>query len=439
MITAAGSHIEKEPVNDSGTATALQLLGEFRKEGNINELMRLSNAGHLLDKLSQAHSKNFGDTEAAVIALLILINPKFDMPTPVGNSEAGRQLANNLAQTLADRPQLINKIDSQLARFGELHEIINSVESNPAIRQLGQKIFSDRVKENRIGLSNIADVIGRLSMYLKLLDEDRRVEFIRKLPDFPSFWERLKGVPFNENSNQIFDALIDLDDASGVHARAEVYRRAQALTTKEWETEITRGGVPLKWVLRLVERTDLSPDFGEPLEHALRSVLTKSVSGGAAFDQTIMVDWFKLARSLSSYTREVLFKDVRDQMITSASIKILPALTAGSDSLLVEGQFLAKADDAVRSIVNPLLDVSEGRSWLVANAPRLGEWTGKADDGTRRYIAERLSDILNGGDEASIRDADQLVVAWRLESFLPDKLADGGNEDKASEPNTGAV
>jgi hypothetical protein len=417
LIAAAGQYIQQQAAENIGTAAALRLLGILRGNGAAKELRRLSSENCLFDKLSQAHANNFSDAEASIISALILTNPTFTKgPTAVGDSEAGYQLAVELPKTLSNRADIITAIDRQLAEYGTFKEAVDAAESNSAIRPIVAQIFSARVNEDRIGRLHVDDIIERLPIYLGLLNGEERNLFLQALANYETFWKRIESAPVDEKVVTIFDSLIELDDERGEKARSLFERRAKKLTTEAWITILETGTRERRVIAKLVRHTD-KLDFGEGLSQALHSLVYKALDG-TAFDPDIFEDWFKLAGAIDAHAREVLFKDVRDRMIAIGSIRILPILAAGKGALLEEGQFSAKPDEAVRLIVNPLLEQSEGISWLVQNELPLVDWIAQADEGTRRYTADRLFDLTRSDESAKAEAASRLISIWQLDSLL---------------------
>lgn len=203
-------------------------------------------------------------------------------------------------------------------------------------------------------------------------------------------------------------------------------RRLRALSSEQWQAELTKPNVLHRWAVQLISRPGETLDFGEPLAQALRTVVDV-VIGGTTFPESLISSWFALANTLSVVSREVLFKDIRDKIISSDAISGVSILRSGSFSLLHEGQFGSESDKCVRHIVMPLLEQDSGRNWLLDVAGEISGWISKADLGTRRYVSERLSDLEQNEDETRHGFAVKVRSLWKLEQSPV--IPSGGVED----------
>ena len=403
LTKAAGLFVQTQAANDIGTSVALRILGVLRQEPNSGaavELKRLSDEGHLFDRLHQAHENNMRHAEAALIAALILNNQKFEKGAVIGNSEAGYQLAVQLEKTLADRPEIEREVDNQFMEFGTLFELVEAAQNNKAIQFLVRKIISGRVRESRIGSLPIEDIISRLNIYLAYLDADQQGAFMRALPRYETFWKKFDGAPLSDNVYRLFKELIELDDELGTKARERLIQRISEFTNEQWKVILSAGNEPLPLMLTtLTMGKDPNLDFGEPLSQALHSVAYKALEG-KEFPAGLTKKWFDISEMLDPNAREVFFKDVRDQIVATKKPGTLQIMVGGGARFLREGQFEAKADEAVRNMLNPLLDKKpDGLNWVTLNATEIEPLVAKADKGTQTYIAEKLDGFARESDE----------------------------------------
>jgi hypothetical protein len=418
VFVGAAADFARQPIDDSGTATALECLEMLRDEAESNAsqiLKQLSDEGHLFDGLQNAHVSNAHRAEAAIIVALILVNPSFQKQAVIGAAEAGHQLATNLSSALADRPQLDADIDRQLAEYSSIGQMVDAAAANSAVRPLIQRLITKRVSDGRLGHLDVKDVIGRLPSYLNVIEEPQRELFCRKLPSYSGFWTELRAAPFGDNKFHILHVLTLLDDESGDRARIDLVESANQLTLEEWERILLDGREPVSLLLNLLRRGDEIVEFGEPLLQALRSVLGGALSTGK-MPAELVQRLCALGQALSSSSRGILYKDVRDRMFSASGAPgLLSVLVGGGATMLSEGQFGNRPDDAVRYVVIPLLDnLPDGLDWLWQNRTELASWVGRADNGTRDYVAEKLTSHAAKVDQGLAAKVQDLANSWNL-------------------------
>jgi hypothetical protein len=431
LVEAAADFVRQQPVDNTGTGTALECLQMLRSESQSDAsqaLKRLSDEGHLFDKLHNAHVNNAYQAEAAIIVALILVNPSFAKPAAVGSSDAGHQLAANLSSALVDRQQQIDdEIGRQLTEYSSISEMVSVVTANSATRPLIQRLITKRVGDSRVGHLDVKDVIGRLLNYVNLIDSPQRELFFRKLPSYSGFWEELRAAPFGENKFEILRWLTALNDESGDRARDDLLESANRLTSEEWEQILEDGREPIPLLLNLPGSGVKDAEFGDPLLQALRIVLARQLSTGKMPTELVQ-RLCLLAQSLSPSSRGILYKDVRDRMFSAGTAPgLLSILIGGGMTMLSEGQFSDRSDDAVRYVVIPLVDkLPDGLEWLRKNKEVLAVWIGKADNGTRDYLSEKLKSEAEAEDQMIASRVQELAASWKF--TLPKRELSEGPE-----------
>jgi hypothetical protein len=197
------------------------------------------------------------------------------------------------------------------------------------------------------------------------------------------------------------------------------------------------GTQPLPLVLGLLDRTEFAVDFGEPLSQALHAVVYNAVDG-QSFETNLIRSWFRLSNLLDAFARSIFLKGVRDRIVSTTQPGTLQVLMGGGSQLLIEGQFETKGDEAVRNMLNPLLEKPDGINWVVENEGNIAPVIAAAEEETRTYIAAKLDGFSKGSDEAVATAASTLLEKWKLSSLIPPAIvSDDSNGETETDENDG--
>jgi hypothetical protein len=415
LIAAAGQFVEQDSSSEPATSNALRLLVRLQRPNKVarNELKRLADAGVLFDRFYQAHTNKHIEVETSLIAAIILSNPGLAHPTAIGNSENGLSLFRDLATNLADRAEIYPKIDAQLKSYGQFIDLINAADATKALRPFVRKVFDTRVQSNALGRLHVADVLERLQKYLQVLDPILHDNFLLQLAEYETFWEELAKRSLDAHSVRVLKVLVEQADDLGDKSRADLAARVGKFSSEEWQRLLETEEESLPIITRLAHKSLPPPDFGEPLSKALHEVLYKAIAG-SEFSETLVQRWFDAAKLIDDNNRELLFKDVRDRVLSASSLPT-QILSVGGSELLTGGQFEAKSDEAVRHIVAVALnDLKQNWKWLSASRAESARWIQGADVSTRSYMTDRLAAHLAEADDDSRLKLEELATAWHL-------------------------
>jgi len=175
LISAASQIVESQNASIISMPAALGCLGTLRTSENAAqaECQRLADQGHLTNRLNEAHGASNAVVEARAAALLILCKRDFPSPNGIPWDKA-----------LSERPQLTARIDDALSEFGppiSLDSFLEIANANGLAKPLIRAIVTLRLRENRIGALNIAQVIERLPQYLDCVENNLHDEFFRQV------------------------------------------------------------------------------------------------------------------------------------------------------------------------------------------------------------------------------------------------------------------
>ncbi|WPO41829.1 P-loop NTPase fold protein [Tardiphaga sp. 42S5] len=435
LVDAAGQHIEAGARNDVADMNALDLLGRMRMlapNKALNAKLKSLSEGTLLDALYNAHSQNQRELEAALICLLILVNPTFQQPTAIGNSEAGRQLAADMTTTLNDRPELYDIVDNRIRLYGTFAEFVASSGKNAEISKILKPIFSKRVRAKTLGRLPVSDIVERLPIYANLLDSNDQAAFIEQLPEYETFWECMEDGDLNDSKCSIVNYFISKDTTTGEHFRELVLKKASNFDETEWSGRLLDGADPMPAILNAVKFGGQGSTMGDSLLRGLMASFESTLENGAASLSKIK-SWFIVMGLLDENRADILLKEIKDKILNAPSnVHSTDIILAGESRLLTGGDFRSRPDDAVRKIVLPLVDrLDASTPWFAENKAEIKGWISRADRSTKEYVVEKLVALSESeSSEPATTVAKSLGINLTKKRKQAEQRSEDSGEDK---------
>ncbi len=406
FINAAGQIVQDQDVAFTGFLPALECLGLLRQPEKTagQRIAALFESGALVSKLHLAHSQKRLEIEARLLALLLLTSQSFDPP----DGQAWQAL-------LEDRPELVELTDKSLLAFDTADNIDMLVEhavTNPNTLALVRGIVSLRVKEDRIDMLRVEDVIARLPQYLSCIENDQQEKFIWDFSDYETFWETIEAQGLDANVIRLLGELIKTGSGKEAKARETLEKRLKAVTAEEWTSALNTGAEPLPIAVSLSGATSKATHLGTALYDALEAAIEPLLKN----DNGVFRErWFRTLDLVTPSSRITLLKTVRDRITLGTPVGALPVFLAkGGDVLLADGAFIDQADGAVRHVVWSLLGSVDGINWLSDSAAKFQPWLARSDKATRDVTLDRLSKQWNAADDVGKERLSKLADAWDL-------------------------
>lgn len=419
VTASAGKFIREQPLDNAQTAGALRVLGILRKAADQSardEVARLSQEGHLFDKLFNARQSNAFDAEAATLALLILVNPNFNLEGRHGHATNGYNLMQNPLQAVDGRPQVLKALSEFLSEFATFKELINCSLGNGKTAPVTSRVFAHRLDTKTVGRLHVDDVLARLQDYLGFLDESHQEKFIELIPAYETFWEKLPKAPFSDALGSLMHKLLDIEGEGSQLARAEVMRRASELSSDKWAQALRENKEPVNLLRSAIATGSDTLENGEGLLQALVTSFSEVLDGSNAAGAEQLQIWAECLKAISQNAQETFFKSLRDEIFRPGkTARLLDVLVSLGPTLLADGQFGRRADEAVRYVVLPLLtDLPRGPEWLQQNTDEVRSWIRDCDPGTRGHVSEQLNSASTNGDHGSLLAS--LAESWDIEA-----------------------
>ena len=412
--------IVRSPINNKDVMrSALFVLGEiFSHTGwESPEIKAIVTDGSMASRLAEAYSAKDDVIMARCLTFLMLLATPFPVPD-----------IQMWPQMFAEREEFRIELDHTLnfysgAKYAVLTQFVKLVKVAPDLRDFVAAIASHYVASRKLGRIVVADAISNLPRYLDLLmTEELRATFITSLERFDQFWGNMDKGSLEGTVADIYSALISSPTTAKrafVHLKAKLDRES----TETWENWLKQGGQGLK-LAQAVHANDHSewPALYDALDKTIEAVLSTSDAG-------LVGRWFDSSDLVSESARVNVFKKLRDRIVTGIPVSNLAKLMElGGDKFIEDAQLKDKADDAVRYIIDPLLETAEGCAVLSALMKPLAVCVAGSAPSTRDFLAERLSSITTLESQGGIDMRSHLSQAWNI--ILPVK-ADAGSISKS--------
>jgi len=375
-----------------------------------------------------------GRHEAAADALNSLvgdttIDTRFEQAIELGDDGVMSACASALVMARADarapgtswnelleaKPDLLGLIDVLLRELSDASSdlLVEAARSQPEVEPLSRGIIERRLGSGSLGRLDVGSVVGNFAHYRSLLPSDGSAQFIERLVADSALWETLEQRPLGRNEADVYQVLIGkgAEPLTRNRARNSLHARLRQTGEAEWSKGIVDDQPILNLALDLREALGRTPALREPLYRALSALVPDLLASGR---QDLAERWFSGSSLLSSDFRKTLFKGVRDSLLgADVSTAFLPLAAAGGRELFEEGEFAKRADDAVRHVVVPALDLEGGTGWILADVERVRNWLSRSSASTRSFFTELLQERLGRNAE---EPSDLSKVAAALET-----------------------
>lgn len=271
------------------------------------------------------------------------------------------------------------------------------------------------IEEDDLGVVAMDDVVEGSPGYLALALGSRRYRLYQILSRREEFWRALKGSPLSSGAMQIFTDLITVehvDPKLGARAAASLIEAVTPFRARDWETWIADPArvAVLQGALDRADVVGIADD--EALVEALQRLLRQLL-----FDDRERVDviaWLTAADLLEEETRRSILRNLRDRLLSEASLEVrLDVLQRGGRLLIEAANFEQEATKAVRQLVLPLLTHGEGLRWILDHADTVGDWIA-SEAALRSLVRTRLAKRVAGLDDDALAIREQLRRLWNL-------------------------
>jgi hypothetical protein len=402
--------IASQSADQAATEGAVHILGSLRSAHEFAQqaLTELADAGQLSQRANEAFNLPDERLAARLTALCILTRSGLPAPPNMGWDEY-----------LAKKADFVGMLDADLRAYGDaayFGQLAHLARYNDNARPLSMAILERRRSSEGLGPVDAGEVVAEINLYLDLLAESDRAQFVADVSTQPGFWEQLYARHFDEGAIMILRMLIGSD-----HQHSEARNRARQtlriwlnaeLGAKRWEDEVRNGEslLDLADELQNLEKRPLAlKDDGVVALKALFGQLTGNPS------HALRKRWFRLAHMLAAKARKSLLTDLRDHILASAQITDpLAFFDMAGAFLLTGGEFAARADESLRLLVMPQLQSIEGLGWLQRDANPIAHWIAKASQPLRNELANALAADPGDGNEAAREMRAALAGRWKL-------------------------
>lgn len=260
----------------------------------------------------------------------------------------------------------------------------------PLLRAIAARLFEDDQAPIPTPDVLFADPEG----YLDILPPGHRPAFWGKASEQKDFWAGSESLPIGQAA-PVLHAIMGSDVNKALLGKA-LQKRLQLTSAAEWDAALRQGVEPMGLVVGLenLERSSVTigPEALNHLRAASNELLTTP-------DEGFRRRWFALASRLSAPNRKTLFKVLRDSLTGGALVAELRSLlAAGGASLLAEGEFQKVGDGSTVHLVLPLIQLSDGRAWLLEHVSEVGAWVARSDASTRITLTEQLEAQRSAGE-----------------------------------------
>lgn len=402
--------------------TVLFVLGEiFVHTGwDSTEIKAVVTDGSMASRLSEAYAAKDDVIMARCLAFLMLFAKPFSI-----------QDIHLWPQMFAERGIFRNELDHSLKSYSgtnlaPLTQLVKLVKAAPGLRDLVAAIASHWVTNKELGRLVVADVIKNLPLYLDLLaTQELKDAFIVSFERFNKFWENMDEGNLEGTVAEIYSVLIS-DASTSPRAFTHLRDKLDQESTETWQNWLTQGnrGFDLAHALHEYDRSEWSALY-DALDNAIEVVLSTSDAG-------VIRRWFDGSNLVSDSARVNVLKKLRDRIVAGTHVSDLAKLMeCGGERFIKDARFKDKADDAVRYVVEPLLDTAEGCAVLFALMEPLAGCVAGCAPSTRDFVAERLSSTaaLKSHDGVDMRIP--LSRAWNITLPVNSDDADISGSDAA--------
>ncbi len=410
LADAMKSLIASHSADQAATEGAVHILGSLRTAHEFarQALTELSNAGQLSQRVNEAFILENEQLAARLTALCILAGAS--LPTPANMS---------WDEYLAKNSNFVGMLDADLRAYGDaayFGRLAHLARDNDGARPLAEVLLERRRISEGLGQVDAGEVVVEISLYLDLLPESDRAQFVADVSGQPGFWEHLYARHFDEGAIMILRMVIGPDHQ---HAKARRHARQTLWTwlnaevgATRWEQEV-RNGDPLLDLAAELENLENRPLALQDDGVAALKDLFGELAGNA--NHALRTRWFRLAHMLSAKARKALLPDLRDHILASGQIADpLAFLDMGGAFLLTGGEFAARADESLRLLVMPQLHSIEGLGWLQRDAAPIARVIAKASQPLRNELANALTADPGDGNEAAREMRAALAGRWKL-------------------------
>jgi len=350
------------------TAT-VNLLGRLRSI--TPNAVALTNAlcteGHINNRLPTAISQKDDQLAAALLALNFCAGIQFEVPD-----------ASAWQAALKERPDFVKEISDCLTAFvvdkdkASVAWVLHSaVARSPNLKPIAKAVFSHRVSTNTIGKLPVENILTNFDSYYELIDSELKQTFVVKLSDYNTFWDKMSALPLAGGVATIIKLLIADTSPVGTKARKWAEDALSKINSTEWKTSILSGQAPYD-VLRTLGTLTGLPINVEALWDTLNDLIPEVLTN---HDSAFRDRWFESAQFLEQEATLTLFRNLCDKLTLGSQVnEIANLLKAGGSRLLKVESFLESADQAVRHVIYPMLDRTDGIAVLTEFAQIFRSW-----------------------------------------------------------------
>ncbi|WP_398474422.1 P-loop NTPase fold protein [Tardiphaga sp.] len=402
-LQTAKSFVESHNVSDDGFANAVDWVGLANSRAalaNSKQHIEPLTTSHLLDRIYQAQDAKQNEALASMLALTILINPKFSIVTQVGNGEAGRQRLHQIDGELPQGSELLTLLDSKLRRYGRFRDLFAAAQANGEIGKIFRKIFEKRLIARDLGPLHLEEVIPKFSGHASFLPDELKQPFARELQGYEGFWSKFEDYKNSRQAEIILSHLVELEGDAGTKARAMVYELSEARSAEDWKETIEEYDYAY---LALESSVRVDPKrfvFGDALQKSIQEIIETKIQESEPDDSLARA--FFAAQMLDDVRREFLFRGIRDLLLNGVHQPgAWHVLKHGGGQLLSLGQFKERSDESVRHLVIPMLEKSaEFAIFAEEHTVELRKWKEGAAPATKTYLRTSIVDALKDTDRS---------------------------------------
>jgi hypothetical protein len=386
LVASAIVLCRDQNANNAGMSAALRILGKVGAADQTvqDQTNSVVAGGQLASRLNEAYAQQLDLVLARTFALL-LIGKNYNFPMP----ENG-----NWEPRIAQSPDLLRSMDEALVEFeGRINtgRLFEAAKANPALLVILRNIIGLRIQAKKLGPLFIGQIVADLPQYLLCIDNALHDSFMVQISEYKNFWSELGKRPLDASTLTLFRALIKDPDETGQKAKVALAERLNTLDAETWTNAIRAGSEPLLIAADLAKirnSLEVGPNLYDGLQSLIGDVLTTA-------DDDFRDRWFNATSYLSRDSRQTVLSNLRDGILSTLSTAQLPALLSlGSGAIIESGGFSDKADDCVRHIVIPLLDIPDGLKWILQNVSVVTTWVDGAKASTKGFLRERLGGLL---------------------------------------------
>ena len=410
LAEAMKSLIASQSADQAATEGAVHILGSLRAghEFARQVLTELSDAGQLSQRVDEAFKLPNDRLAARLTALCIIAGSS--LPAPASMSWDGY---------LEKNADFADMLDADLRAYGDAAYfglLTPLARYNDGARPLATAILERRRNSEGLGPVDAGEVVTEINLYLDLLPESGRAQFVADVSGQPGFWEHLFARHFDDGAIMILRILIGPD-----HEHAEARKHARHMLrawlnaevgAARWEEEVRNGEPLLNLAAELQDRENRSLALQDDGAAALKALFGE-LTGNAS--HALRKRWFRLAQMLGAKARKSVLPDLRNHILASGQIADPLAFLDMAGAFLLSGdEFTARADETLRLLVMPQLHSIEGLGWLQRDADSIADWIARASQPLRNELANALTSDPGDGNETAREMRAALAGRWKL-------------------------